>query len=60
MKFFAKIETAESRYDICKKCDKLNTFKFCKECKCFMPAKTKLLNASCPLKKWKSPFTDWM
>ncbi len=41
------------RYKICKSCDKFNnTLKTCTVCHCFMPVKTKLNWAECPLKKW--------
>lgn len=45
--------TREARYNICKSCDRLmNLTKQCKECFCFMPAKTWLKDAVCPLGKW--------
>lgn len=41
------------RYEICTVCDKFNsTFKTCKECGCFMPAKTLVPGSRCPLDKW--------
>ena len=41
------------RYKICKICDQFNnTLKTCQICHCFMPIKTKLPQAECPLKKW--------
>ena len=41
------------RYDICKTCPELiDLTKQCKKCGCFMPAKTKLAKATCPLGKW--------
>jgi hypothetical protein len=49
------VEEAEStrRYDICKACPELiDLTKQCKQCGCFMPLKTKLAKAECPLKKW--------
>lgn len=42
----------EERLAICRSCDKLKRMDFCSMCGCFMPAKTKLANQSCPLKKW--------
>jgi hypothetical protein len=46
-------EIADLRYDICKQCPMfINISKQCKKCGCFMAAKTKLLNATCPLNKW--------
>jgi hypothetical protein len=48
-------ETRDFRYDICKSCDRLiNVTKTCKECGCFMSAKTWMKHASCPLGKWGS------
>jgi hypothetical protein len=43
---------AEERYSICKACPMLLPTGNCKECGCFMSAKTKLPNAECPLHKW--------
>lgn len=42
----------EYRYSICKECPHLTAAKTCTRCGCFMPAKTKLLHAECPIKKW--------
>jgi hypothetical protein len=40
-------------YKICKECDRFdNKLKICEVCHCFMPIKTKLPIASCPLGKW--------
>lgn len=43
---------AAERMSFCNQCPKLNGAKVCGECHCFMPAKTKLPNASCPLGFW--------
>lgn len=46
-------EVAAERMTICNACEHLNeTTKTCKECGCFMTAKTKLPNATCPIGKW--------
>jgi hypothetical protein len=45
-------EVGATRMDICKACPELLPTGNCKECGCFMSAKTKLPNASCPLGKW--------
>jgi uncharacterized RmlC-like cupin family protein len=48
-------ETPESRsrMDICNACDQLmKPVKICKECYCFMPAKTLIPISECPLGKW--------
>lgn len=45
--------TVEKRKEICETCDKLNKFKVCKVCGCFMPVKIRLYDfAKCPLDKW--------
>jgi len=50
---WASSEVAEERYSICKQCPELiKLTKQCKKCGCFMSAKTKLLEAVCPLGKW--------
>jgi len=47
--------TYKSRLKICNSCDYLQkTVKICKDCKCFMPAKTRLKTSSCPQNKWQS------
>jgi recombinational DNA repair protein RecR len=45
-------EIRSQRFEICKNCDQLHSTEFCKLCACYMPAKTWLSGASCPLKKW--------
>lgn len=46
-------ETAEKRLSICIECPELiQLTKQCKKCGCFMSAKVKLDNATCPLGKW--------
>ena len=45
-------QTHKERYDICNNCDKLNSMKFCSECGCYMPIKTKFKIFHCPLQKW--------
>jgi hypothetical protein len=46
-------EISNSRYDICKACPELTQLtKQCKKCGCFMAAKTKIENATCPIGKW--------
>lgn len=50
---YASDDLAESRYSTCRSCPELiQLTKTCKKCGCFMSAKTKLLNATCPLNKW--------
>lgn len=43
---------ANQRLSVCYKCPSFTKAKTCKECGCFMVAKTKLTNATCPLGKW--------
>lgn len=46
-------EISKERLAICETCPRLfKATKTCKECGCFMTAKTKLKNAVCPLGKW--------
>lgn len=46
-------EVAEERLAICNECPQLfKATMTCKECGCFMKAKSKLATAECPLKKW--------
>jgi len=46
-------EESDLRYDICKTCPELmNITNQCKKCGCFMPVKSKIKHASCPIGKW--------
>ena len=48
-------EIAQQRLDICKECEKyMASTTQCKECWCFMKAKTMWPSSSCPLGKWQS------
>jgi hypothetical protein len=50
---WASDEKAETRFSICNTCPELRKLtKQCKQCGCFMAAKTKLEHAECPLGKW--------
>lgn len=50
---WAEESLSNERYSICKSCPELiKLTKQCKKCGCFMPAKTKLQLATCPLSKW--------
>lgn len=50
---YASAEESERRFNICLGCPSLNqSTKTCKECGCFMTAKTRLKLATCPLGKW--------
>lgn len=48
---YASKQQAIERLNICNECPSLK-LKMCEHCGCFMPAKTKLAAASCPLGKW--------
>jgi hypothetical protein len=49
----AEESVSSNRFDICKSCPELISLTSqCKQCGCFMKLKTKILHASCPLKKW--------
>ncbi len=48
---FAKPEKAKERIDICKECP-VRSKNICTACGCFLPWKTKLENAKCPLEMW--------
>lgn len=45
-------DTKMERLGICEQCPEYMVSKQCKQCGCFMPVKTGLLYASCPLGKW--------
>jgi hypothetical protein len=50
---WATEDVAKERFDLCNSCPELiKLTKQCKQCGCFMAAKTKLDNATCPLGKW--------
>ncbi len=47
----------DSRVRICQKCDErkwIGRSLWCKLCKCFIPAKARVPDEKCPLKKWES------
>ena len=49
----ASSEKAAQRMAICKACPSYKSLAFmCGECKCIMPAKTRINSAECPLGKW--------
>ncbi len=51
-KNYGEKDVATHRFSICLECPQLTKAKRCKECGCFMVAKTKLTDATCPLGKW--------
>ena len=40
------------RLNTCRQCEHLNAMEFCGLCGCYMPNKTKLQEAKCPVGKW--------
>jgi len=42
---------ARQRIEICRQCEHYAAL-FCKKCGCFMPLKTRIRQAQCPLGKW--------
>lgn len=60
--FFKLVDetTYIKRYNICLECNELK-FGICTQCKCVMKLKTKLTNATCPLNKWNTYFSEeWL
>ena len=55
---FSSKEQAKKRYEICKSCEDFSPIKTCKKCGCFMPAKVRIANASCPVRKWEESTID--
>jgi hypothetical protein len=50
---FVDHELSVQRLSTCKNCEEfVKITSQCKLCGCFLPAKTKLKNSSCPIKKW--------
>jgi len=51
---FVSSEVGDERIAICNSCEEYNkTLDICKKCGCYMPAKSKLAKAKCPLNKWQ-------
>lgn len=49
---YVEKDVAQSRYDICKKCEHFLPTTQCSKCLCFMKIKVKISEAECPLGKW--------
>lgn len=49
---FTSSEIAAQRMSICNKCPELTKLKLCRDCGCIVPAKIRLIHASCPRDKW--------
>ena len=57
---FVSDEVHKERTEICKSCDRYNhAHQTCKECGCFIPAKSKVILDSCPLDKWSADKDGW-
>jgi len=54
MKMTMRSGEVGKRIAICKECPELNKLNFCRQCGCFMPAKVRIPQVSCPLLKWDS------
>lgn len=49
------VSYAKDRMDICEACEYYKASVWtCQQCGCFMPAKSRIPTASCPIGKWKS------
>jgi len=52
-----KFEFTDDRVRECQKCDRsywVGKTLWCKECGCFIPAKARVEDEHCPLKKWEN------
>lgn len=50
----APVEIRTARKNMCDSCEfKHKTIPLCNECKCLIPAKVLLTNATCPKDKWQ-------
>lgn len=54
-------ELGQSRMQVCKSCDSFYTLtQQCKECWCFMPAKSRIIQQQCPLSKWQQVNAEYL
>lgn len=42
-----------ARMNICNNCPRMTKLKFCRDCGCFLPAKTLMMGQKCPNDKWE-------
>lgn len=56
--YFVTEEIQDERLKICNTCEHYTKLKFCSQCNCFMPVKTKLSYKKCPVGKWLNIETD--
>lgn len=52
-RILANAEEVEERLNECEDCDRLTEERQCRDCGCFVDAKTMLAMEQCPRKKWK-------
>lgn len=45
-------QTAQKRLTICQPCGNRTSINTCKICKCYLPAKTTVMDEKCPIDKW--------
>ena len=49
---YAPVDEIQRRMKICEGCEHYLVSKQCSQCGCFMPLKTRLAHAVCPVDKW--------
>ena len=49
---YAPVDEIQRRMKICEDCEHFLVSKQCSQCGCFMPLKTRLVHAKCPVGKW--------
>ncbi len=49
---YTEQDIAAARMEVCKACPQLSPKNFCGFCHCYMPTKTKLRAAYCPVRLW--------
>ena len=49
---YAPVDEIQRRMKICEDCEHYLASKQCSQCGCFMPLKTRLVHAVCPVDKW--------
>ena len=48
------MDEIEKKLQICYSCDKfVKSIQLCRACGCFVPAKVRMTNSSCPLLRWE-------
>ena len=49
---YAPVDEIQRRMSLCEGCEHYLISKQCSQCGCFMPLKTRLAHAVCPIDKW--------